>query len=216
MNVKLFVVAVLLIVFCLLIVNVKANVDEVDTYFENVRGQLLAFYGSEIISHAGIILGLVIGLPPVGTLFWKRLHFRNAFLRYFTRMLVLVFVVMVILYSVGRLIYWSSLGASLTQATRTNLGVVVPDSNTTSYMSALTNYGQTQFWNDPSFTGDIARRLYPSWNLPISGIMYVGQYWIIPSFILTCLQFLYNFMTRYFDRKRRTKEVDRYLESLGF
>jgi hypothetical protein len=133
MSAKLFAIVALLTVFGLVMVNVRASIDDVDTYFENVRGQLLGFYGSELVSHAAIILGLIVALPSIFPRAWKALNLRGtslrAFLRYFTRALTVVLIGTLILYTFGRLFFWSAQATSLMVATRTNLGVNITDSN---------------------------------------------------------------------------------------
>jgi hypothetical protein len=159
---KLFVLAVLLIISCVLIVKVKAtdDVDETDTYFESVRGQLLGFYSSEIISHAGIILGLIVGLPSIVKTAWKWLY--RGKIRRFIALFVLPLALILVLYSFGRLIYWSSLSSALTVATRQDLEVTITNSNVTSFMYAFVNYTDKAFRADPSITSELARWFFPS------------------------------------------------------
>lgn len=111
-NAAFFVLALVFIVFVLLIFNVKAtdSIDEIDTYFETARGQLLQFYGSEIVSHAAIILGLVVALLSIVRVAWKWLYPRT--IKRFIALFVLVFVLMLVPYSVGRLLTFTILVSS--------------------------------------------------------------------------------------------------------
>jgi len=199
MNVKaltyfLLCLTMLLIVFAFFVVCVWASVDEIDTYFENVRGQLLGFYGSEIVSHAAIILGLIIALPSTVSWAFKGL-FKTmeqwAFFSYLTYSFVLIFIVLLTLYSVGRLFYWSALASSLTALTRESLvtgeglPVNITELNVTSCMNAFANYTGYKFWNDQSFTSLLAQIFFPN---NINGIFWLIV-WVELSLGLSFLRY---------------------------
>lgn len=169
MNIKLLIAAVLLVILCFLVVVVRAadEVNPIDQYFETVRGQLLAVYNSEIISHAGIILGLIIALPPIGQIAWRRLRSQRLLARLFA-VSVFLLVGMLILYGIGGLFYWSTLAGALMGATRSELGVNITGSNVTSCMHALNSYTEdafmnSTFTNNPNFswTNSLAQNTRP-------------------------------------------------------
>jgi hypothetical protein len=214
MKANVVIAPVFFLTLSIIIINVGATVNELDVYFETVRGQLLGFYGSEIVSHAGIILGLIIALPSLGGLLWKALNLGRRFSRRITRSLVLVFFIILILYSVGRLIYWSSLGASVALATREKLEATNSVENATSYMPALVNYTRTEFWNDPGFTYQIAKIFYPQNRVEWYAQLVLS--WIISSLVLTGVVFLYDQLNEWVICKRKSRQNDKYLETLGF
>lgn len=160
MNVKLFAILVLLAAIGSVIANVGAEVD-VDEYFENVRGQLLQFYTSELISHAAIILGLIVGLPTVGSIIWnwKWLKRRHPFWRHSVRAFVFLITVTSVLFSFGRFVYWSKLGTPLIHVTREDVSDFLTESNATSWelnvtscMSVLSDYAYAKLPKDLSPT----------------------------------------------------------------
>jgi hypothetical protein len=159
---SLVVISVLLMILGFFIVSVKAGVDEVDTYFETVRGELLAFYGSEIVSHSAIILGLLIGFTQIGTLWnWLFEHGKRTFWRYFVWSCVFVLILALIMYSVGRLIYWSELVGYLIHTTRTNMEDVITESNVTSSMLTVSSHIFWKFQNENSPMSKFAYFFYP-------------------------------------------------------
>jgi hypothetical protein len=212
MNVKLLITAVLFTVLALFVANVWADVDAVDTYFENVRGQLLGFYASEIVSHAAIVLGLVIALPTVGgpvlAFLRKRMRARSieTFIEYFSSFLILILIALLTLYSVGRLIYWSGMAASLMQATRTNLGVTITESNVTSCMSALGNYTIERFWNGTGLTSLLAQGFYPQTSAYDSYVL-ASLCLIGVTFLLAVVRFFFSPIKQWFGRMRRPQKT---------
>jgi len=118
-------------------------------YFEKARGQLLSFYGSEIVSHTALILGFLVA---AATLVSKLQDFLNGSRSSIGRKIFfpsLGLVVGMIFYSLGRLIYWSALGANLIYARPENvttlLKVDIVHSNATSLVPILNSYAVKRF-----------------------------------------------------------------------
>jgi hypothetical protein len=175
-----FVFLTLLVALCSITFIVKAqNVDEIDTLFETARGQLLGVYNSEVVSHAGIILGLIVAFASIAPNLWKALNSKRVILR-FLAIFVPLLIIILLFYSVGRLFYWS--GASVMGATRSNIGVSITASNATSCMGALANFTISRAMNVHSITTYLASFLHPNnWGLLslIGGVIIV-----IPSIII--------------------------------
>jgi hypothetical protein len=186
MNLRLIVAATLVIVFSTLVLRVRADVPDVDKYFENVRGELLSFYGSEMVSHAGILLGLIVAFPSTGWRALKRLFTkdssRRAFYLYFFYSFVLVFTILLTLYIVGRVVFWSTLSTRLTDATTAGLGIT--ESNANSSMRALIDYANYGVLNSSGFPGVFATWFNPSSYL--NWIHFGLPACFIICFIITC------------------------------
>lgn len=173
MRAKLILAASLFIVFTFIVLGVvRASADDVDTHFETVRGELLAFYGSEIVAHVGILLGIIIAFPSVIGGVLKRLNNKmkrswRAFFLYSSYFLVLIFIVFLTLYSVGRIVYYSSFVANLVAVTREKLNLYlhanITELNLTSIMGNLSSYARDAFWhNGASTEGFLAHTFYPT------------------------------------------------------
>lgn len=150
----------LLVVLGLLIFTAKA--DTVDDAFETARGQLLAFYGSEVVSHTGIILGLLVGLFSIAKLLWSALNHQRQVLRFFG-VFIPILVGIGLVFSGGRLVYWSDLGLHLIHSDRTSVGFTVDNSNVTSCIGAFENSAISQYANDPRWFVMFARAII-SWD----------------------------------------------------
>ena len=137
---KLSTATLFLFVLCGLLI-VSAAADVYDDYFESVRGQLLAFYGSEVVSHAGIILGLLVGLFSIAKPLWRALQRRSRRLLRFFGVFIPTLIVIGLVFSAGRLVYWSDLGAYLM---KTNITIVV--TNNTDLMSNATSNLNLTSW----------------------------------------------------------------------
>jgi hypothetical protein len=135
--------------------------DELDTHFETVRGNLLGFYNSELVSHAGILLGFTVGLASLLPSIWKAINSRRGLLRFFG-MAILLSLFIIIIYSFGRLLYWSALSATLVGVTRPNVGLANSTIDATSYMRTLSFYCLSSVGNDTSITSVIANTLHPT------------------------------------------------------
>ena len=133
----------LVIVFGFFVISVHAQ-TEVDRYFENVRGELFGFYGSELVSHAAILLGLLVAFPSSGWRAFRNVGYREGYKRwwafFFNLVYLFIFIamVLVIFYFVGRAIVWAFVSSRLASATPANLGIT--ESNVTSSMNALADY----------------------------------------------------------------------------
>jgi hypothetical protein len=176
-----FVFLTLLIALCFITFTVKAqNEDEVDSLFETARGQLLGVYNSEVVSHAGIILGLIVAFATMAPNVWKAVNHKRKLLRFFGPFL-LIFICLLIIYSFGRLFYWSASSGSLMGATRSNIGVTITASNATSCIGALANFTTTRAVEVKSVTSFLARYLHPNnWAL----LLIIG---VVISFIPSIL-----------------------------
>jgi hypothetical protein len=126
--------------------NQGGDVSSIDSHFDQVRGQLIGFYGSQIVSHAGIILGLIIAIATFAPRLFRGLKSKK-FAWCFVAFLVILLLGTLIVYTTGRLFYWSSLDAYLEHATRQSvenkLHINITASNATSCMDALSNYTVT-------------------------------------------------------------------------
>jgi uncharacterized Tic20 family protein len=150
---KISVIVCTLILLGLVIVCVRAADDasSVDQIFENARGQLLAFYSSEVVSHSAIILGLIVAFPSIGAIAWRRLKDKERLVS-FQGVLIFVFIIMLVLYSLGGLIYWSALGAALIGATRSTDSINIISSNVTYCIKAMTDYTNSAFISSTRFS----------------------------------------------------------------
>jgi hypothetical protein len=137
----------------------SASVSDVDKHFEDVRGALLGFYNSEIVTHAAIAFGLFVAFPTLLSESLKMGSFRKRFLLF----LLLGLTASMIFYSIGRLFYWSSMGAYVMEVTSTSLGGNITETNVTSFMSLLNEHCMSAFWNDGSITCFFAKAFYPNW-----------------------------------------------------
>jgi len=157
----------LLVISTALVFSAKAQtMDPLDTHFENVRGSLFGFYNSELASHAGIILGLTVGFVTLFPNFWKAINHKTKRLRFLGTFLFL-FLSVLIIYSFGRLLYWSSLSAALIGTTRENVGLTSSTIDPTSYMCRLGNYclslvSNSTVKDNPSWTTIVALGLHPN------------------------------------------------------
>ena len=158
------------------------TVDEIDTIFENARGQLLGIYNSEVISHAGIILGLIIALGSTASDIWKGLNSKRKKLR-FLAVFAFLLIVLLLIYSVGRLFYWSSCSGALMGVTRSNIGVTINSSNATSCLFALANYTTEMATSDVSITTVLASLLHPN-NLIFLAPTAVTILVVIPALVV--------------------------------
>jgi len=168
-----------------------------DVYFESIRGELLSFYGSEIVAHANLIVGLAISslaLIAGGKQFfkgskegnpkskegadasdtskrskWKRVDLRTVFF-----FLLLGLILVLTIYSLGRLMYWSFLGADVL-AIDSNLKGKVGNTTSTALIFELHNLTIKDFENSSSVQYKFARAFFP--NL-------YGLRALIPSFFL--------------------------------
>jgi len=142
-----FIIVLLTIIFTVGIVEAQNNqgsdVSSIDSHFDDVRGQLIGFYGSQIVSHTGIILGLIIVIPSLGPKLFRLLMSKRFALCLFALLIILLLGTLIV-YNTGRLFYWSSLDAYLEHATKQKveikLDITITGSNATSCMDALSNY----------------------------------------------------------------------------
>ncbi|MDH5483491.1 MAG: hypothetical protein OEY22_11550 [Candidatus Bathyarchaeota archaeon] len=155
---------------CLLLFTICANAElNVDEYFEKSRGELIGFYGSEIVSHGALVLGFVVAgvtLMSKADDFWnnqkpsvpKRLFF-----------LVFIFLLVLMLcsafYSGLRVIFWSAMGAYVIDATPDKiwnfLNKNITSSNVTSWTPVLQEYAIKEFENETAPHYWLARVLSP-------------------------------------------------------
>jgi hypothetical protein len=150
MNHRFLLVVVLIIFLSFFVFSVSAqnqSPNEVEKYFETVRGELLQFYGSEMVSHAAVLLGLVVAFPSIGWRARRKVSYRDGYSRWgtfgFNWFYLFIFVSMVVLvfYFVGRTILWSSLSAQMVSAT-TSVGI--DGSNLSASMGKLADYASNQ------------------------------------------------------------------------
>jgi hypothetical protein len=152
-----FVASLFLVSSIILPALAQNEVNELDTLFETARGQLLGVYNSEVISHAGIIIGLMVAVASILPNAWKAFTHRKRILR-FAGVFLPLLIILALFYSVGRLFFWSALSGALFSATKTNIGVTITSSNATYCMSALANYTISSAMNAPlSITSLIVR-----------------------------------------------------------
>ncbi len=146
----------------LMVIAKAETVDEVDTYFESARGQLLAVYSSEVVSHAGIILGLIVALASVIKDSLEAIISNKAKWRAFLGVLGIALILGLIVYSIGRLLFWSGSSSALIGVTRPGLGVTITNSNITSCMVELNKYAINASMNSGTLTGCMALTLHPN------------------------------------------------------
>jgi succinate dehydrogenase hydrophobic anchor subunit len=150
-------VVIIVIVLGFFAFSVRAQTD-VDKYFETVRGELIGFYGSEMVSHAAILLGLVVAFPSTGWRALRSVSYRYSYKRgwalflNFICLFVSVSMMLLIFYFFGRTVVWSFLSSGLVSATPANVGIT--ESNVTSCMTALADYAgkglkESTFWSQP-------------------------------------------------------------------
>lgn len=156
------------------------SLDPIDTVFETARGQLLGVYNSEVVTHAGIILGLIVAFASVAPNAWKAVHNEKKKVR-FLGASASVSIVLLFVYSVGRLFYWSALSGTLIGATRSNIGATITSSNATYCLNALSNFTIESAKNAPlTITSFLANSLHPNnwvWLLIVGGaILVISSY----------------------------------------
>jgi hypothetical protein len=108
------------------------TIDDVDTHFENARGQILGFYSSELMSHAAIILGFIVGLFSLGRYVDNLLRSKKWFVR-FIGYFALAVTFLLIAYSIGRLFFWSTLSSSIIFWVSSSEGCVIAPTGQTGW-----------------------------------------------------------------------------------
>lgn len=206
-----FAFLILLITSTAMISSGKAQtVPDVDTHFETVRGSLFGFYNSELISHAGIILGLTVGFVTLFPNFWKAFNHKTKLLRFLGTFLFL-FLFVFIIYSFGRLLYWSSLNATLIGVTRKDVGLT-NSTDPTSYMNELSDYCLSSVSNSTvkgnvSLTSRIALGLHP--NSFIKGLWIPTAIIIIVPSIVNSI--FYKSIIKFFKKRKRKAKLNDYI-----
>lgn len=130
-----------------------------DVFFEDVRGQLLQYFSSEVVAHSGLIIGLIIGSFALLAA-WE--DFGKSRRKQIVFFLLLGLAFSLTLYSVGRLFYWSYLGSDilLVNASEYNIG----DSNATMLIKAIHDRVITDFQATESLYCNLARFLQPNFS----------------------------------------------------
>jgi hypothetical protein len=194
MRARLILVVSLFIVFTFVVLGVRrVCADEVDAHFETARGGLLTFYGSEIVAHTAVLLGIIIALPSVFSSVFRRLNDKvkrpvgRAAALYVFYFLILMFIFILILYSLARIVYYSSLVSNLVQVTRERLNAYlhanITELNLTSLMDNLSSYTQYAFWHSvwtfpAGWLGLLALQLYPD------NLITIVAFWAVPSIVM--------------------------------
>jgi len=157
-------------VFC---VKAQNNGNSPDQSWENVRGELFASYNSEVVSHAAILLGLIVAFPPIGVIAWRRLNDGKKRVSFWGAF-IFVSIIFLTLYSFGGLIYWSSMGSSLIIQTRPTNATDV-----TSFIHIMNANAEANFMNGTktSLLNSFAGYMRPKFWLE-------GKVWLIPSWIM--------------------------------
>jgi uncharacterized protein YpmS len=121
---------------------VKAELD-VDEYFEKSRGELIGFYGSEIVSHVALILGFLVAGAALASRVDDFLNNQKPLLarglifikpsraKRWTFVILLGLILCLVFYAGVRLVFWSAMGAYIIRATPENTKRVM-DTNITS------------------------------------------------------------------------------------
>jgi hypothetical protein len=133
----LFAVFVLLSIFAKF--TVRAEIPDFYNYFETLRGELLGFYNSELISHTGIILGLIVGIASIGPVLWNLVIHKKVICKLIGRFSFGA-IIAGICYFVGRFFYWSAMNTILIGATESKMGINANYSDPTSLLFELGEY----------------------------------------------------------------------------
>lgn len=147
---------IILIALLFLILSLSFAIAQNDSnnnsYFENVRGQLLSSYNSQIVSHAAIILGLIIAFGTIGKDAIKGI-ISNRRLFHVLGLESIASIIVLILYESGRLFYWSDASStliSLNQSALLKTGVITNNTDLTAYMYLINNSSVTTVIKDNS------------------------------------------------------------------
>lgn len=186
MREKIAIVIILLAISSLLLSTTNAqSVSDIDSCFENVRGQLLSIYSSQITAHAGIILGLIVAVATIGTGIIKavgshKIHYNLLGLFTLSGMIFLL------MYESGRLFYWSGVSSVLTYTNAISClnetGSTIVVSNVTSYMALLNTYAINMVMSGNGTTSVVAQAFYP--DIVIGHTIWLYALFITPMVVL--------------------------------
>ena len=157
-----------------------------NSYFENVRNQLLSSVNSQIVSHSAIILGLIVAIGTIGKDAVKAITSKKLW-KHVLAFGSIAFIVLLSLYESGRIFYYTDISSrliTLNNASLNGAGIQINSSNEINFMSQINQYATTYPKGNLSLPSHFAQWLSPNNPLPIPILIVVWILSIFASFII--------------------------------